>query len=307
MAAAGDPAAATLALVEAEGIEVPGGDPMGDLEIAVDRTDILLRAGAAADEVVAAAGRAMSSIEEWRLSSYGTAILRSNVACALLRAGEPAAARRTLEVDLSDHPDMSGWATHFELAKVDLVEGHLARARHTMIELSSLDMHVLADRAEVAAGCAEVDVWDGRPGDGLARLMPVLEELTASDDADSAWSLLAAAARAVAELRRPDLAQRVRELAATVRSGTDAGVPALGATTVAELARASGRDTLEDWTRAVAAWDRLGRPYDSAYARWRAAQVAARLGEHGTAHRLLRRASQDARGHRPLTDAIAAT
>ena len=307
LAVSGDPAAATQALLEAEGIDVPGGDPMGDLEIAVDRTDILLRAGATAAEVVAAAGRAMSAIEEWGLSSYGTAILRSNLAIAFLRAGDPAAARRALEVDLSDHPDLSSWATHYELALVDLVEGHLARARNTMIELSSLDMHTLADRAEVAAGCAQVDLWDGRPGDGLARLLPVLDELSASDDADSAWPLLAAAAHAVAELRRPDFAIRVRELAATVPGGTDAAIPAHRVTTVAELARASGRDTLEDWTRAVAAWDRLGRPYDSAYARWRTAQVAARHEEHGTALRLLRRASRDARGHRPLTDAIAAT
>src|SRR5205085_7557767 len=107
------------------------------------------------------------------------AILRSNLACALLRAGEPAAARRTLEVDVADHLDLSNWAIHFELAQVDLVDGHLDRARAVMGEVAALSMHVLAHRAEVIAACAEVEVWNGRPADGLARLTPFLEELAA--------------------------------------------------------------------------------------------------------------------------------
>jgi hypothetical protein len=304
LAVAGDAGGASLALAEAEAIEVPGGDPMGDVLIAADRTDILLRAGAAADEVFAAAGHAMSSIEEWRLSTYGTAILRSNLAQALLRAGEPAAARRTLEVDLSDHVQSSSWAAHWMLAQVDLVEGHLDLARATMTELTSLDIHALVDRADVDAGCAEVDLWDERPGDGLARLTPVLEDLAASEEVDCTWRLLALAARAVADLRRPDLGLGPRGVAAGLTQGTDAASPALAATIAAELARAAGRDTVAEWSRAVAAWDALRRPYDAAYARWRAAAAATAAEEAMVARRLLRRAARDARGHVPLLAAI---
>lgn len=76
---------------------------------------------------------------------------------------------------------------------------------------------------------------------------------------------------------------------------------------VAELARITGSDTVEDWVRAAGIWDRAQRPHDAGYCRWRAADRAL-TGRQGTlAARLLRRATRDARGHAPLTGAIART
>lgn len=83
--------------------------------------------------------------------------------------------------------------------------------------------------------------------------------------------------------------------------------PAHAAAWAAESARLAGRPTVELWAEVARHWDRLGRPHDSAYCRWRGAQIAHSVG-HGTiALRLLRRAAREAREHVPLCAAIAET
>jgi hypothetical protein len=75
----------------------------------------------------------------------------------------------------------------------------------------------------------------------------------------------------------------------------------------AESARLIRTATVDHWVRAATHWDRLGRPHDSAYCRWRAAQVAQATGQGSVAGRLLKRAARDAREHVPLASAIAET
>jgi hypothetical protein len=75
----------------------------------------------------------------------------------------------------------------------------------------------------------------------------------------------------------------------------------------AEVARLAHQDHLDHWVEAAKEWDRLHRPHDAAYARWRAAQAAARGGQGTLAARLLGRAAADAREHQPLAEAIAHT
>ena len=83
---------------------------------------------------------------------------------------------------------------------------------------------------------------------------------------------------------------------------------ALRATWAAEIGRLSGRPTLQLWAAASAAWDRIGRPHDSAYCRWRGARVALETGQASQpAPKLLRRAERDAREHVPLLENIRAT
>ena len=72
----------------------------------------------------------------------------------------------------------------------------------------------------------------------------------------------------------------------------------------AELARLSGTATIESWITAATEWDKLTRPHDSAYCRWRAAQVALRDGQGTVAARILKRATSDARTHVPLSAEI---
>jgi hypothetical protein len=74
-----------------------------------------------------------------------------------------------------------------------------------------------------------------------------------------------------------------------------------------ELARIAGQGTTETWTAAANAWDPMVRPHDAAYCRWRAAQVALKMGQGTLAARLLRGAARDAREHIPLATAIART
>ena len=83
--------------------------------------------------------------------------------------------------------------------------------------------------------------------------------------------------------------------------------PAHAAAWAAESARLVGRQSLELWAAAARHWDRLGRPHDAAYCRWRGAQVALAGGQRTIALRLLRRAAGEAREHLPLSSAITET
>ena len=75
----------------------------------------------------------------------------------------------------------------------------------------------------------------------------------------------------------------------------------------AETARLAGSTALPLWTRAAAEWDKIDRPHDAAYCRWRGAQEALTRGERRTAQRMLRRAVQQAGEHLPLATAISET
>ena len=65
-----------------------------------------------------------------------------------------------------------------------------------------------------------------------------------------------------------------------------------------------GDAVVELWAAAAAAWDKIVRPHDSAYCRWRGAQVAFATEQASAARKLLRRAERDAREHMPLLDRI---
>ena len=80
---------------------------------------------------------------------------------------------------------------------------------------------------------------------------------------------------------------------------TRADGPAHGASWQAETARLAGQPSLELWATAAGEWDKLSRPHDAAYCRWRGAQVALATGQGTIALRLLRRASP--RGPRART------
>ncbi len=79
------------------------------------------------------------------------------------------------------------------------------------------------------------------------------------------------------------------------------------ATASAELARAGREDHASAWAEIAPLWDGLGRPHDAAYCRWRGAEAALAERQGTVATRLLKRAAQDARAHRPLAAAIART
>ena len=81
----------------------------------------------------------------------------------------------------------------------------------------------------------------------------------------------------------------------------------MGPSWQAETARLAGQPALELWATAAGKWDRLNRPHDAAYCRWRGAQVALVTDQGTIALRLLRRATREGREHDPFSAAIAET
>jgi hypothetical protein len=150
-----------------------------------------------------------------------------------------------------------------------------------------------------------------------------LRDLGATEDQGvDVAGLLVLAARAAADLAgapTPEARLRatlLRELDDLLTStagdpfatpNVNANRPALRATWDAEIGRLTGTASLRLWAAAAGAWDKIGRPHDSAYCRWRGAQVALATGQASTAPKLLRRAERDAREHTPLLDSIRAT
>jgi len=113
--------------------------------------------------------------------------------------------------------------------------------------------------------------------------------------------------------RKPDLAERLLALRARMKvdpfsdATPSAERSACGASWRAELSRLSGGQSVERWAAAATEWDKLNRPHDAAYCRWRGAQVALGTGQATVAGKLLRRAARDAREHVPLSTAITET
>jgi hypothetical protein len=307
LAASGRVDEADGAFVEAAAVEVPGGDPIGDVELACGRTDVLLRCAAPAAEIAAAAAPGLAVADRWQLTTYGTSVLRGNVGQALLQAGDPDGARAVVDPGLVGGANLDTWAAHLQRAELDVAAGDLetALARFTAIE--ALGLVSIAQRAEVMSRSVVARCWLGRHQEALDLVLPLLEETLTTEDPDSCWLLLVPAARAAADASSKAAAHRVARVAGAARGCMVAALPAQQAMVGQELARSRDRDRVQDWIPVAVAWDRLARPYDAAYARLRGAQAARRSGDQTTAQQLLRRAARDARRHRPLTDAIGAT
>ncbi|WP_328499202.1 AAA family ATPase [Streptomyces sp. NBC_00414] len=205
-------------------------------------------------------------------------------------------------------------------ARLHLARGDLAAAReqlaearghfgtHDAVPQNALPLTTLA--IGIAAG-------QGRLLDARAELEEALELGFPPGTQRYGWPLLLAAATAEADARglptvEPGRAGLVERLRRTTESFTT-NVPVWQAHerwVRAELRRAEDRDTPDDWSEAVAAFEPLERPYDLARVRYRLAEAL--LGSGGTeeercrATELLRlaRAVADHLGARPLADAV---
>ena len=279
---------------EARGVEMPEPDPISELGLAVNATDILLFGAASAAAVEEAAARELHQATVWHLDGHlVAALLRSNVAEAHLRRGDVRRAAETLEPDTRDAPSTATAGSHVTMAAVELRRGRVDEAldRCTRAEATSRSRY--ANWAELAPHHAEVLLWARRPGAAVALLEQALDLTLPTDNGRAAAPSLALCARAHADLddercasvdqrRRTGEGLRGRVRAAAVDPfGPEALgrlVPAWTLTWRAELARVEGLDDLTRWSAAAAAWDGLAHPHDAAYCRWRAAQVALREG-----------------------------
>ena len=129
---AGDTSGARSTIKELTAIELDPPDPYCEIDVAVCVTDILLMTGAPADELVDVARPALTAADTWGLHQWEDAILRSNVAEALVAQGDPhrawdlvapytegdpvagtlAAARATCRARAAPGPGRGGPATH---------------------------------------------------------------------------------------------------------------------------------------------------------------------------------------------------
>ena len=234
----------------------------------------------------------------------------TKIATAARRDGLVDRAASVLDSETTEPPTLDDWLSHGERAVLDAVRGRLPEAHARIESLKALGLSLQRDlvRAE-----ALVTLWSGEAGQARVRLLAMLEDHCARGDLLALHEPLALAAWAVAD--SPDEVDdyRLRELergwgeAVFGANAVGASRRAAGATYAAERARAAGGATSHQWHAAATEWDQLGRPHDAAYCRWRTAQVAITDGQRTVAERLLRRAAREARGHVPLTDAIAAT
>lgn len=302
LAAGGDTAGAHACVREAMAFDVGEPDPFGDIELAADVTDLLLRTGAPASQVLDVGVGALQSADAWGLSTFGTSLVRANLGIALLRAGRVAAAMEMVAPATSRSPDPDSWVVHLVRATVETAQGAHEAARQRLDLLSGFPAHSLAVDAELVVAKCQVALWEHRPDDAWRMSLGALAERAGTDDMDSIWLLLVSAARAAADLgsRAGDAVEQVHRIAQHARPGTDAAVPAQRATVSAELSRAGRAGGLQPWVTAAGHWDRVGRPHDAAYARLRAAQSALASGRTDAAQRLIRRATRDAREHEPL-------
>jgi tetratricopeptide (TPR) repeat protein len=304
---------ALAALDRARRLPVPEPDPITDIQLAAVQTDLQLRQGAPVDEIEKASRSSLWAAERWNLDNYESALLRANVAAGLLRAGHLDRAAALVDPVTTGDPVLRRWVTHQMRIQLDVARGRLDEALTRVAQLGSIAVTPLSNKLEFDAAMATAELWADRPEAALTRLLGVLDEATGTDVVQDAGECLALATRAAADLaaaeprRRKPLLERLRTLWTQI--GLEPGkAPASGhasATTGhAELSRLGGNQSVEIWTRAATLWDKLARPFDASYCRWRAAQVALGAGQATLAQRLLKRATIDARAHAPLRDAI---
>lgn len=298
----------------------PEDDPLHELSVGMDHTDLLLMACHPPDEVERAARPGLVGSRTWGIESFERSVLLANVAIAWIRAGRIGRAAELLEPVVERGRSSNLWLLRVLMADVDVARGRREAARRRFDELLS---HDGADLQFLAADLALFELWERRPDRALDVLEGLFGRPARPNIPGETGVALALAARAAADLAAVDPRHGTpagrRRLAARVEGmhhnatydpfGPD-NPPAdryAAAHWAAELARLAGTATAADWLVAAGAWDRAGRPHPAAYCRWRAAQVALRTGQTDAAGKLLRRAARDANEHVPLLAAIRAT
>jgi tetratricopeptide (TPR) repeat protein len=292
--------------------------PWREANLAMMHTDVLLQHHRPPHEVEEAAQRVLDLGREWQLDFHLLTLVKANVVEAYLDAGRTGdAASRLVDVPRSQSYD--DWPGQWVSARLDIVQGRTDDAIRTMRGLVKVGGST-RNRLNRAVWEATALLWQEEPAQAWAVLREPLEAFLDSPGIVDYWMAFLVLARAVADLRSPpgdrpsgedttpleDLAdlRRGARLDPLDPQRSSAGVAA-GLTWDAELVRARGTDTVDQWSRAAVAWGHLGRPHAAAYCRWRAAQVALREGRGAVAERLLRRAAADAREHVPLSRVIA--
>ncbi|MGW2421838.1 helix-turn-helix transcriptional regulator [Streptomyces sp. NPDC001709] len=250
------------------------------------------------------------------------AFMQGNLSGSLYALGQwteaAEAATHATEVRHSAKPPGAGALrlAHLALARGDFAEAglHLTAARAHFGTHDSMPQHSLP----LARVTLDIAAEEGRIDDARAELLRALDDGFPPGTHHHGWQLLRAAATAEAEARalpaaepgRAEILDRLREAVRTLTTGAPLW-QAYEQWTRAELRRAQGADTPDDWSPVVTAFECLDRPYELARVRHRlaAALLAADSGEdeRDRAVELLRLAAAVAAylDARSLADAVA--
>ena len=302
--------------------EWPELDPLADIQLAATAIDVMLHTSTPATELEEMACDTLREIEAYNLThSNGGVVMRANIAWAHLVQGDVAAAGEWVRPVTRSDPDPNTALAHYLLGAIELREGHVQAAADRCLAAAAQLLSHDQNWVDSIPWHAEVELWAGRFDSALGLLDEALE-VTLPTQAVMTAALVRLHVRAhaarldaagAAEAERRRLVEQLRALVARARAdpfdvaACDVSVPASSKTWRAELSRIEGADTMEGWVSAAVEWDRILRPHDASYCRWRAAQVALREGRGTIAARLLKRAATGARTHDPLRRAIEAT
>ena len=129
-------------------------EPLRDIWIDVNHTDILLLACASADEVAAAGRRGLDAAVTWGVDTMELNVLRYNVAAAWARAGGIGRAAQLVDPFTDDVFSPNYWLLYVMRAALDGVRGRSdeARSRLAVLRQDGIDIGLLeTERAGVRA------------------------------------------------------------------------------------------------------------------------------------------------------------
>jgi DNA-binding CsgD family transcriptional regulator len=322
----GEPDAGLAELAAAARLATQTGDMIAVLRTLVSRSDGLNAAGRP-EEGVAVALDGIQQARRFGLVRGNGPVLAANATWALLALGRWDQAEQLSREGLDTSPSGPAYI-HLPLARaaLELGRGDLDATQARLQAIRRLHPAPILgaqNAGPLFGGLAELALWRGDLDQArqlVAEAIPLVQ--LNPRFAAPVYALGLRVEADLAELARarhprqpaPDdatattLLDRLREAAAGPAA---AGLPELAAwqaTALAEQTRQQGRPDPAAWAAAVAAWERLGQPYQVAYAGYRQAEALLATGDRDTATQVLGRAAEVTRrlGARPLDGEIQA-
>jgi DNA-binding CsgD family transcriptional regulator len=276
----------------------------------VNGSDLLLAAGRL-DEAATVALAGMGEARRLGLARHSQRVLACNATEALFALGRWDQAERVSREALELAPpapasvnlSLARAALELGLGDLDAAEAQLRTARRLIpspVSEAQRSGPLDAGLAELALGRGNLE----QAGELVAEAVPAVEASPRYAAPLYALGLRIEADRAeLARARRPGhgvpddgtAAALLERLGHAAAAPAARGLPELAAwhaTGLAERARRDGRSNPAAWTAAAAAWERLGRPYQAAYARFRQSEaLMAAVGDRDAAAAALRGAA----------------
>jgi ATP/maltotriose-dependent transcriptional regulator MalT len=313
-----------FAIVErARALAEASGSGAAVLHVACAESDLLLKAGRFDD----AAAVGLRGLQAARESGRYPEVSAANAAEAMIARGRTAEASQLIDPLTDAAPDPDHYAVHVARAEIDLLRGDLEAAAGRLRQIRSVAGRItgLDLAGDIAQLAAEVAVWAGRPGDGLAEVQEALARYQSTDGTIQCGRLLVVGMRSCADLAGQGRARRDESATRAALDAADdlvawvarmggapfadhpfvATIPAERATWDAEHSGLAGASDPAAWHAAAKTWEDLGCPHRAGYAWWRHAEARLLAGQPPTAAAAsLRAAAAAADGHAPLLSAI---